>query len=343
MNYRHRCGFKVLAMMIPVLLTGCLTTTPSQLSMTGAEPAEDVKELPPVRLTGVESGEKVASMGGVVLEAGELKAWLDRLPKGTRSRLLADEEALGWRIRWEVTRKYLETLAIEDETMIRSGALRRMQQAEEESLRGQYLSAITTPQVHFPDEATLQRTYREGLERSKTVRRVHLRQIFVPFGGNSEAARVKSAALFAMARKNRADFPSLARKLSMDPETAAQGGDMGWKNFATLPQAFKNGLKDVENDAVIGPLETERGYHIVQKVAEAVEGQKSFAEMAESLRRTLRQRQTAENLKRNLARWSEENPIVFNPDGMELLNREFSNQNGGESNLLVQQKIARNP
>ncbi len=346
MIYRHRYGFKVFAMILPAMLSGCLTIAPDVPVVSSAAPVNNVKEPPLEQAVMAEPSEHIASMGGVHLDMAEFKGFLDRLPAHIRSRLLQDREALEWRVRWEVTKKQISHLAMNDALMIRSGALRKKKMAEEESLRSQYLASITTPQAHFPDQATLKRVYREQLEQSKSPMKVHLRQIFVPFGDNRDAARVKSGALLAMAKKPQADFAALARKLSMDPATAAQGGDMGWKAVESLPPAFKTGLKGVSDGQIIGPVETDQGCHIIQKVAEAAIAQKSFDEMATTLRKNLRQQQTAENMKKNLARWTEENPIILNPDGMVLLNHEFSNHDDSDTmdpNRIMQQKIAQSP
>ncbi|HIJ83127.1 MAG: peptidylprolyl isomerase [Magnetococcales bacterium] len=310
--YNHRrCCVNVLAIMIPTLLSGCLTTSAIDT------PRSDVKK---------PAEESIASMGDVRLGVAEIQHYLNRLPVKTKNRLLKDREALELRIRREVEKKYLVNAAMKDETMIQIGALRKKKQAEEETMRSLYLAFVTTPQSQYPDQATLKQKYMDMLERSKPSVQVHLRQIFIPFGDHREAARVKSEALLAMAKKPNANFSELARKLSMDQTTAPQGGDMGWVPVTALPPSFKKGVKGLEDGGIIGPMETDQGYHIVKKISEASAPQKSFDEVAVSLRKSLRQQRAAENLKNSLVRWNKEYPIELNLDEMPLLNREFSSQ-----------------
>ncbi|MBF0134342.1 MAG: peptidylprolyl isomerase [Magnetococcales bacterium] len=306
MRDRPYCGIAFLFLLIPALLSGCLIT-PLEPSPPTPTP---VKE--PV-------SDSIASMGDVVLAMGPFQSYLNRLPAHTKNRLLRDREALAQRIRWEVTRKYLVKQAQNDDHMLQEGAIRKKTLAEEETLRTRYLSFITVPRSNYPDQETVMRAYREMVRQSAQSMKVRLRQIFVSHGENHEAARVKSEAVLAMAKKPHADFATLASRFSMDQTTAEQGGDMGFVPLEALPASFREGLKGVEDGEIFGPVETDQGFYIIKKVAEDVPEHPSFAEMAAGLRKKLRQQQTAENLKHYLTRWTQDNPIVFNPEGMALL------------------------
>lgn len=315
---RQRCGYLLSAMMVPVLLSGCLATPPLNAPSTRS----DVKEL---------ASDAIATMGDVGLGLDEFQTFLDRLPERTKTRLLGDRGALVERIRHMVLKKYLVQQAMQDEAMVQSGALRKKRQAEDETLRSLYLSYLTVPQADYPDQATLRRVYRETFEKAKHPVQIHLRQIFVPFGDNREAARVKSEALLAMARNPKADFSSLARKLSMDPVTAPHGGSMGFVPITTLPQSFRKGLKGVENGGIAGPLETDLGYHIIQKVAESSTEQQSFGEVSATLRKDLRQQRTSENMKAVLARWNVDYPVVLDLGELTSMTQGFlGTQNQGQ-------------
>ncbi|MBF0604581.1 MAG: peptidylprolyl isomerase [Nitrospirae bacterium] len=304
MRDRPYCGIAFLSLLIPAMLSGCLITPLERFSPTPVkEPVSD----------------GIASMGDVVLEMASLQRYLNRLPAHTKNRLLGDQEALERRIRWEVTRKYLVKQAQNDELMVQERTMRKKNLAEEETLRTQYLSFITVPRSNYPDQETMMRVYRERLRQSAQSMKVRLRQIFVGGGENREAARVKSEAVLAMAKAPHADFAALASRFSMDQTTAGRGGDMGFVPLDTLPAPLKLGLKNVEDGEIFGPVETDQGFYIIKKVAEDAPEHPGFAEMSVALRKNLRQQQTAENLKHYLTRWTQDNPIVFNPEGMASL------------------------
>ncbi len=318
----HCCGLKVFAILIPPLLFGCATAptmNPPQ------SPTPPVSEDPPRSRVMEPTPQAIASMGEVQLDITEFQDYLNRLPAQVKNRLLADPEALEMRIQREMVRKYLVMQAFGDEDSSHVNALRKKKLAEEEVLRSRYLAAITAPQPSYPDQATLKRRYQEMLERSDNATQVHLRHIFVPYNDNRVAAQVKCQALLAMTKKSQADFATLARKLSMDPATAPQGGDMGVIALTSLPASFQEALKEADDGAIIGPVEDDKGYHILQKLTEHSKPTPGFGEIAPTLAVHLRQQQAQENLQKNLERWRETNPIVMHPDGLALFSQRYTN------------------
>lgn len=319
---RPCCGLKMFAILIPPMLFGCATSPTMDPPVSTAPP---VSEEPPRSRVMEPTPQPVASMGEVNLDLAEFQHYLDRLPTRIKNRLLSDPEALGMRIQREMVRKYLVRQSFDDEPDAQIAALRKRKLAEEDVLRSHYLAAITAPQPSYPDQATLRRSYREMLERSDITAQVHLRHIFVPFNDNRVAAQVKSQALLAMTKKPQADFATLARKLSMDPATAPQGGDMGVIALASLPTSFQEALREADDGAIIGPVEGDQGYHILQKLADPSKSAPGFGEIAATLATHLRQQQAQENLQKSLDRWTEANPIVMHPDGLALFSQRFTN------------------
>jgi peptidyl-prolyl cis-trans isomerase D len=61
-----------------------------------------------------------------------------------------------------------------------------------------------------------------------------------------------------------ANFAELARTRSADPRSAAKGGDMGWLDTGMLPLTFRAPIATAAPGAMIGPLESPRGYDILQ-------------------------------------------------------------------------------
>ncbi|MBF0421689.1 MAG: peptidylprolyl isomerase [Magnetococcales bacterium] len=306
----HRHDARFYAALIPSLLSGCLTPPveeppiPPPASMnhtqeTSREPAADV----------------IARMGEVQLNIDELQHYLDRLPPKVKNRLLADPEALEWRIRREILKKLLVHQAQLDISLARSNILRYQKPTEDETWRSTNLPAVSTPQPDYP-EPTMVAHNQEPMERANTTRQIHLRQIFIPFNDDRSAARVKSLSLLTMAKRNQTDFATLARKLSMDQATASLGGDMGLVAMTALPPAFQSALKDTHEGDIVGPIEGDMGYHILQKMAEAPSSQHQLDHVAGKLRRDLRLLSTRDNLQNNLNHRTEENTSVTHSEGV---------------------------
>lgn len=86
-------------------------------------------------------------------------------------------------------------------------------------------------------------------------------------------------------RKVRAgeDFSALAREHSIDTGSAIQGGDLGWFRKGAMVPAFEQAVFNAANGAIVGPIETQFGLHIIKVTGKA---QKSIT--ASEVVRTIR-------------------------------------------------------
>jgi peptidyl-prolyl cis-trans isomerase C len=64
--------------------------------------------------------------------------------------------------------------------------------------------------------------------------------------------------------QNGADFAELAREFSQDPGSAENGGDLGCLGQGETVPNFEEALFNAEEGAIVGPVETEFGYHVVE-------------------------------------------------------------------------------
>jgi len=117
-----------------------------------------------------------------------------------------------------------------------------------------------------------------------------------------EAAKKKAEEILAELRKAPGQFAELAKKHSQDPGSAAQGGDLGLFGRGMLVKSFEDAAYQAKQGDIVGPVESEFGYHIIlvtgieagkarplEEVRKELladlskqKGQKRFAEMAES-------------------------------------------------------------
>lgn len=59
-------------------------------------------------------------------------------------------------------------------------------------------------------------------------------------------------------------FAALARVSSTDTGSGAQGGELGWANIANYVEPFRDAVRDAEVGVIVGPVESEFGYHVLQ-------------------------------------------------------------------------------
>ncbi len=86
---------------------------------------------------------------------------------------------------------------------------------------------------------------------------VHAAHILLPTREEAEAAR-------ARVTEGGEDFAAVARELSTDESTAANGGDLGWFTREEMVAPFAEAAFVLEPGAISEPVETEFGWHVIQ-------------------------------------------------------------------------------
>jgi len=66
------------------------------------------------------------------------------------------------------------------------------------------------------------------------------------------------------ALNNGESFAELARAKSIDTGSGAQGGELGEANILNYVEPFANAIRDAEVGEIVGPVESEFGFHIIQ-------------------------------------------------------------------------------
>lgn len=88
--------------------------------------------------------------------------------------------------------------------------------------------------------------------------------ILIPFGADKAAARKKADELLAQIRGG-GDFAQLAKEQSSDTGSKAQGGDLGWVRKGMMVPPFEEALYTIaKTGEVVGPVETDFGWHLVK-------------------------------------------------------------------------------
>ena len=149
---------------------------------------------------------------------------------------------------------------------------RQIDAATARVLEGALLERTAVPQV---TQAAIRARYAKDYSGKPSVEEVHARHILV--GTEAEAKR-----LIAEADKG-ADFATLARRFSKDPD-AARGGDLGffrrdqvWSGFANLAFSLKPG------EVAQTPISNEFGWHVVQVLERRLVPPPTFDEVKEAI------------------------------------------------------------
>lgn len=80
---------------------------------------------------------------------------------------------------------------------------------------------------------------------------------------NKEEAKAKAQELYTQATAE--NFAQLAVDNSTDPSVSANKGDLGWVPAGVMVPEFENALFSSQKGQIIGPVETQFGFHIIYK------------------------------------------------------------------------------
>jgi len=100
----------------------------------------------------------------------------------------------------------------------------------------------------------------------------HILLAFVPDAPTAQALPTEEQKAAALARaeavmdalQDGESFAALAEAHSDDSTSAASGGSLGWASPDNYVAAFKDAVLTADIGAIVGPVETEYGYHIIQ-------------------------------------------------------------------------------
>ncbi|HEX5915794.1 MAG TPA: peptidylprolyl isomerase [Rubrobacter sp.] len=87
--------------------------------------------------------------------------------------------------------------------------------------------------------------------------------------------------------ENGGDFAKLAKENSQDPGSAAQGGDLGCLGKGETVPEFEQAAFGAERGEIVGPVQTEFGYHLLQVTDVKSEQTRSLQEVESQIRAQL--------------------------------------------------------
>jgi peptidyl-prolyl cis-trans isomerase D len=142
-------------------------------------------------------------------------------------------------------------------------------------------------------EAQLQGAYerdKKRYEQPETRDAAHILIAVARDAANAQKteARKKAEDIFAQAEAAPGRFAALAKEFSQDPGSAAQGGELGTVAMGSFVKPFENAVFGARESGVVGPVETDFGYHII-KVTIHPARQPSLDEIKSRLTNDLRQ------------------------------------------------------
>lgn len=92
---------------------------------------------------------------------------------------------------------------------------------------------------------------------------VKVSHILIPFGANKDSAKKQASDVLAKAKGGEA-FAALAQQYSTDQQSAQQGGDLGYFKKTGMIKPLADAAFDASVGDIVGPVETQFGWHILK-------------------------------------------------------------------------------
>ncbi len=176
------------------------------------------------------------------------------------------------------------------------------------------------------DEAEVRRAYDENPEQYERPEQVRARHILIRTSAERDQAAARALAEDLLRRlRSGEDFAALAQEFSDDPGSKERGGDVGFFGRGEMTPPFEEAAFGGEPGALVGPVESDFGVHVIRVEEKRAGGKQPFEEVAPEIRERLR-REGAEAAAEARAR-----EVAGELEGRNPSSEEFAQAAGGSS------------
>ena len=173
-----------------------------------------------------------------------------------------------------------------------------------------------------PTEDDAKKYYEENKDKYKQKEQINAQHILFKTDKNTTDAEKKkkladAKKAFAEAKKQGADFGELAKKYSEGP-TAQRGGDLGTFSRGRMVKQFEDVAFAGKPGDILGPVETQFGYHIIKINEKTAEAQRPYEEVKDSILTSLKARQKSKATRELLDKLKTEAKIEILEAGVTL-------------------------
>ena len=114
-----------------------------------------------------------------------------------------------------------------------------------------------------PNEEEVKVFYEQNQNRWSVPEERRASHILLEFGDDKAAALKKAEALLAEAKADPSKFGELAKANSVDTGSANDGGDLSYFGRGVMVKPFEDAVFAAKKGDIVGPVESEFGYHII--------------------------------------------------------------------------------
>lgn len=259
-----------------------------------------------------DSGDEIiAKMGAFELKRGEVKKLAEAqgvVLKGNKQAAQALEQIA----RAELMRRAVLVEAKKAQWEKKPEVQQQIERAKDQVVVASYMNHAARPPANYPAEQELKQAYEANKAMFTAPAQFRVAQIYLANDKDAAKAERQAEELTRRAREKGTDFAELARKHSAHPESAANGGDMGWLAEDQLLPELRPALRNLLAGEIAKPVKSANGWHVLKLAERKESAQRPFAEVKDSLAQLMRLRQAEQNEREYMNKLIAQSPVTVN-------------------------------
>lgn len=271
--------------------------------------------------------------GEAVFSADELRKILSLTDPASRKKLADNPSALNESVRSLLLERLVLGEASKKGWDKNESVVALIEKARDQVIMETYLAAVTALPEGSPSEDQIRSVYEANKSELTTPSRFRLARISIGRPGPESDASLPAAAAkveqVLNALNNGADFGAVAREMSEEPQSAKNGGEIGWFRASQLNPEIRNEVASLSPGGRTGVIELEDGWHIVKLLEKNEPRPLDYEEVKPALAEQIRSQLITERRRLYLARLLEDNPIAVNEVGMASVIEQSGNLGDG--------------
>lgn len=251
----------------------------------------------------------IARIGSEDVKSTEVASYFETLTPQQKEQLASDPGALNQVVRSLIVEQLLLKQALADKWDKQPDVQTQLERLRQSALAESYLKSVSEPPADFPSADEVAAAYESVKSQLLVPKQFRLAQIYIAKGGDakSQLETVQKAL-----KDPGVDFAAVARRESQEPQSAANGGEIGWLAAGQLQPAIREKVAGLGKDAVTAPIELADGWHIIKVLDIKEERTPALDEVRDALSARLREEQSRANRTAYLERLLQENSVAIN-------------------------------
>lgn len=291
----------IVLLMVALIISGCTTVAEKGAKPSATKAADN-------------QGLVLAQMGNVKLTEAYLQNLLADMNPADKDRVSANPQLAEQLVREQVIKFYLLDLAKKTGWSQRPDIMREAKRAANKTIVASFLNSKAIVSRSFPDDAMIQKSYAENIDRLRQPNQVRLSQIFI--AGQNERERNKIKVIHQRLVEQPRRFADLAQQYSEHDSSAANGGDLGWKPQNVLLPSLLEVVIRMNPGDISPPVRTSEGLHIIQLSGRKVGDRLTLEQARPYIIDQLRIEAANRNEKRYLQNVLKNNPVTVETEAL---------------------------